>query len=297
MPDQPYQPLPRIYPITLIVLSLLSLTAGYLLHRYHLKAREAAITTQTLPAWELAFEEQLSALDEVIIQCDRRLEGLAKSRFRMVLPVLFSLQERARIMVAQVQYRDQPLRVKAKLAQLATVSVEAYEALLTERYEEYGLRESEKGTMITNCRQKLDGLLAELANQREYIPLGSLGDIQRALLLQRSLVVDIDQLTSGRTLNCFERYWPIVMSPKPYFRKNERNIVRLAVGSYTIPPAITAQIVVNGDTLNLEPDGTVKYELPTDKRGSHTISTEALVTNPLTGTVRSDPGSYTYEVW
>lgn len=114
---------------------------------------------------------------------------------------------------------------------------------------------------------------------------------------EANLVNDMVQLAGGKQI-VFDRFFPVFEADKSYVIGGERLNAQVSVGSYSsaLQPE-NVDLRVNGQRLPLGPDGKADFSLvASGSPGPKTLQTSVRVTNPLTGDVTEEEGTFTYEI-
>jgi gliding motility-associated protein GldM len=114
---------------------------------------------------------------------------------------------------------------------------------------------------------------------------------------EANLVNDIVQLAGGKQI-VFDKFFPVFAADKSYVIGGERLNAKVSVGSYSssLQPE-NIDLRVNGQKLPINADGTADFSLvASGSPGPKTIQTSVAVTNPLTGEVTRENGTFTYEI-
>ena len=113
---------------------------------------------------------------------------------------------------------------------------------------------------------------------------------------EANLVNDMVGLAGGRTIK-IDEFFPVFSADRSYVIGGEKITAKVSVGSYSssLDPS-NVDLRVNGQRLNIKPDGTADFTITGSGLGQKTLNTSVAVTNPLTGEVKRGEGKFTYEV-
>ncbi len=193
--------------------------------------------------------------------------------------------------------------------------VQIYSALLNEYGQELDLNEAEIQSRIQSVAQNMpfdvDDQAWRTSNNKKvswadfkfgHMPLAAvlplMSQIQSDLKVSESnLVNDIVQLAGGKQI-VFDKFFPVFQADKSYVIGGERLNAKVSVGSYSssLQPE-NIDLRVNGQRLNIGANGEADFSLvASGSPGPKTIQTSVAVTNPLTGEVTRETGTFTYEI-
>ncbi len=193
--------------------------------------------------------------------------------------------------------------------------VEIYSNLLNEHGQDLDLNEAEIEARIQSVAQNMpfdvDDQAWRASNNKKvswadfkfgHMPLAAvlplMSQIQSDLKVSESnLVNDIVQMAGGKQI-VFDKFFPVFQADKSYVIGGERLNAKVSVGSYSssLQPE-NIDLRVNGQRLNIGANGEADFSLlASGSPGPKTIQTSVAVTNPLTGEVTRETGTFTYEI-
>ncbi|MBB4080142.1 gliding motility-associated protein GldM [Lewinella aquimaris] len=206
-------------------------------------------------------------------------------------------------------------RLKERIAATRQRLVDIYSELLNEHGEALDLNQQEVQARIQSVAEnmpfKVDDETWRTSNNKKvswadykfgHMPLAAvlplMSQIQSDLKVsEANLVNDIVQMAGGKQI-VFDKFFPVFQADKSYVIGGERLNAVVSVGSYSssLQPE-NIDLRVNGQRLNIKPDGTADFSLTASgSPGPKTIQTSVAVTNPLTGEVTRESGTFTYEI-
>ena len=202
--------------------------------------------------------------------------------------------------------------LKAKILETRERLINTYTALLEEHGETFGLSEQEIERNIAsigdNIPFNVDDETWQETDKKSWeefkfrqMPLAAvlplLSQMQSdAKSSEASLVNQMATLAGGRVVE-FDNFFPVVQAEKAYVIAGEPFRAQIAVGAYSSqinPEDIT--ITVNGNNLPVNEGGRAEYVATSSTTGQKTLNMRVAVRNPLTGEVKDNEGTFTYEV-
>lgn len=135
-------------------------------------------------------------------------------------------------------------------------------------------------------------------------PTDKLSALEAAAAIQLSFYLASRDLQMAATsMYCYRgcsfgpTYYPVIIPEAASGKRGEEYPLTFSVGSYSTSLSREhVKFIVNGDTLLVGDDGTVKYFAPTLQRGEHEAAVELLITNYITGEVWRRESRYSYFV-
>ena len=205
--------------------------------------------------------------------------------------------------------------LKARIISTRQRLIDIYSALLNEHGKDLDLNEAEIQSRIQSVAENMpfniDDQAWRTSNNKKvswadykfgHMPLAAvlplMSQIQSDLKVSESnLVNDIVQMAGGKQI-VFDKFFPVFQADKSYVIGGERLNAVVSVGSYSssLQPE-NIDLRVNGNRLPIKADGTADFSLlASGSPGPKTIQTSVAVTNPLTGEVTRETGTFTYEI-
>ena len=116
----------------------------------------------------------------------------------------------------------------------------------------------------------------------------------KIVLSERKLIEFVEKKTGAMAMRDNNKFLPIVEAKSFHVKKGEffEGKIRLLEYGGT---SENMKIHVNGKEISHE-DGLAKYQLPSDKKGKHSLTVSILVKNPVTNEAKSYKNIYEYEV-
>ncbi len=205
--------------------------------------------------------------------------------------------------------------LKRRIIETRQNLIDAYTKLLTEHGDVLQIEETEAQARIASVAENMpfgidDETWREANNKKVswadykfgHMPLAAVLPLMSQIrsdlkVSEANLVNDIVQMAGGKQI-VFDKFFPVFQADKSYVIGGERLNATVSVGSYSSslqPENITLR--VNGQNLPIKADGTADFSLVAGGApGPKTINTFVRVTNPLTGDVVEQEGSFQYEV-
>lgn len=202
--------------------------------------------------------------------------------------------------------------LKNKVLETRERLITAYTTLLQEHGKTFGLSEQEIERNIANIGDNIpfnvDDETWQETDKKSWeefkfrqMPLAAvlplLSQMQSdAKSSEASLVNQMATLAGGRVVE-FDNFFPVVQAEKAYVIAGEPFNAQIAVGAYSSqinPDDIT--ITVNGNNLPVTDGGRAVYSATSSTTGQKTLNMRVAVRNPLTGEVKENEGTFTYEV-
>ncbi len=236
---------------------------------------------------ERSLEQRLDHLESLVSTTETLLGVEWKENLRFILPRISMVSHQ----LLQITEESKELSKEELVGQgeefLRETQAELTHSILLHR-EDFGMSEAQ----VTE-------LFAEKV--AEELVLGQLPDrltMLHALALRTvELVEEYVNFSRGRLITCDFGPFPVLMPETGGITLGSTLKGKIGVGSYSLmlDPAYVS-ILINGDTLTVNPDGRADFSITPSRRGRQELGCEVVVTNPLTGQVRRNSSTFTYEV-
>lgn len=284
----------RRFTFALIAIVLAQFCAVYVWQQHERKEELAVITASMTASHEMAIAGQEKLLEVQIWSYKELMRDDAKVRF---MPLSHFVTQNYAAYQALVESKDEHTFQEASIAFIEAVSAD-FEATLMTHHASISLREE-------NARRRCSETLAlkvvsqnKLAEISNNLPPALQSDMMRIITLDylRSLLLDAMILSSSYASGFYE-YFPVFSSERCAYQRGDTLRAIVSVGSYSnlLYPE-NVKLTVNGQELKMLPDGRAEFNAPAGGLGEHTLETKVVVTNPLTGEVKTGEGRFHYRV-
>lgn len=202
--------------------------------------------------------------------------------------------------------------LKEKIIETRQRLIDAYSTLLNEHGKDMDLDDEDIAAKIQSVAENMPFSLDDEAWQeadrpswRDYkfghMPVAAVLPLMSQMksdlkVSEANLVNDMVSIAGGKTID-IDEFFPVFSADRSYVIGGERITAKVSVGSYSssLDPA-NVDLRVNGQRLQMNPDGTADFSIVGTGSGQKTLTTSVAVTNPLTGEVKTGEGTFTYEV-
>lgn len=287
----------RPYIIALFLFGTAILGSLVYLHFYLIEQAENETFLRAEKVLGQVIMDQYEELDMRRMAIEDLLRDDSKLKFQPILDVFAE----AEIQIEKYQeILDAWESIDAGTLQIVRIS--AYEALnntvkeakriMLKHGEEFDLREDD----IQHKLRIYDELAEELYPEAsEKLPIKNQLQLKvetrlataELLSLMRGLLMDCNAIGCVRGLEV-DQYFPLIIDGYGDLKKGEARTFRFAIGSYSssLDPD-NVEIRVNGKRIPLGLDGMAEYPFLSYKGGEQWLKAECIITNPLTGEVRT----------
>ncbi len=174
-----------------------------------------------------------------------------------------------------------------------------YKAVMLTHHNSMYLHEDDVAIKYTAIGKLRDDALSKLSNVPQNLQHTLKRDMVRLITLDfvQNTLIDVMAICSGRSF-IFDQFFPVFNADRCAYKVGDSLNARVSVGSYSNaldPENVT--LTIDGKEYPIGPDGAASFQTSERKRGQHTVKTKVVVTNPLTGEVKSGEGRFTYEVY
>jgi len=299
----------RSYAVAVMLLAVAMFGGLVGFHFHHLNTAEEETLTRAYDINQWVIADQLEELQSLDRSMRELLDDPSKYKFQPILTVF----DQAEVQLKKLNdgwYNKQRMDSDPRVT-LQTIGIMANTAL-------YHVAEAAKN-LYRNHGNDLDltkeHVATKVATVEKFITEEAVFpashfprkarqqiEVEQQLIMLSTLSKMRELLLSVNAVGCTrglenDNYFPVIMGKGGDVDRLEKRTMKIGVGSYQAPLDPSDVVIkVDGKVLPIGEDGTASYLLPTASSGNKMMSAEIMVTNKLTGEVRSGNGSYHYRV-